>query len=58
LRPSRPFEGFRRRTAKGLGLYITDAPEDHVSKVWFDDVVVATEYVGPIRRMKQARQRL
>jgi hypothetical protein len=52
-----PFEGFRWRTAKELDLnfvwayvYITDAPEGHVSKVWFDDLVVATEYVGPIER--------
>jgi len=52
-----PFEGFRWRTAKELDLnlvwaylYITDAPKGHVSKVWFDDIVVATEYVGPIKR--------
>lgn len=50
-----PFEGFRWRTAKELNLnyvwlyaYITGAPAGHVSKVWFDDVVVATEYIGPI----------
>jgi hypothetical protein len=52
-----PFEGFRWRTAKELNLnfvwaylYITDAPKGHVSKVWFDDIVVATEYVGPIKK--------
>jgi hypothetical protein len=52
-----PFEGFRWRTAKELDLnfvwaylYITGAPEGHVSKVWFDDIVVATEYVGPIKK--------
>ena len=52
-----PFEGFRWRTSKELDLnfvwaylYITGAPEGHVSKVWFDDIVVATEYVGPIKR--------
>ncbi len=51
-----PFEGFRWRTEKGLNvnfvwayLYITDAPAGHVSRVWFDDLVVATEYIGPIR---------
>jgi predicted amidohydrolase len=52
-----PFEGFRWRTDDKLDLnfvwaylYITDAPQGHVSKVWFDDIVVATEYVGPIQR--------
>jgi predicted amidohydrolase len=52
-----PFEGFRWRTAKELNLnfvwaylYITTAPPGHVSKVWFDDIVVATEYIGPIKR--------
>jgi hypothetical protein len=30
-------------------LYITRAPQGHVSKVWFDDIVVATEYIGPIQ---------
>ena len=29
-------------------LYITKAPPGHVSKVWFDDVVVAKDYIGPI----------
>ena len=55
--PFSAFEGFRWRTAKELDLnfvwaylYITDAPEGHVSKVWFDDIVVATEYIGPIKR--------
>ena len=31
-------------------LYITKAPQDHVSKVWFDNIVVAKEYIGPIER--------
>ncbi|HEV8606936.1 MAG TPA: carbon-nitrogen hydrolase family protein [Tepidisphaeraceae bacterium] len=51
-----PFEGFRWRTAKELDvncvwayLYITGAPAGHVSKVWFDHIVVASEYIGPIR---------
>jgi hypothetical protein len=50
-----PFEGFRWRTAKELNvnfvwayLYITKSPAGHVSKVWFDNIVVATSYVGPI----------
>ncbi len=52
----KPFEGFRWRTANELNLsfvwaylYITKAPAGHVSKVWFDNIVVATEYIGPIR---------
>ena len=50
------FEGFRWRTVPGLNvnslwLYIyTQKPEGHRIKVWFDDVVVATEYIGPIQR--------
>ena len=51
-----PFEGFRWRTTKELDLnfvwtyvYITDAPAGHVSKVWFDNIVVAREYIGPLR---------
>jgi hypothetical protein len=51
-----PFEGFRWRTTAELKLnflwlllYITDAPPGHVSRVWFDDIVVAREYIGPIR---------
>jgi len=52
-----PFDGFRWRTTEDLKLnylwlllYITRAPEGHVSKVWFDHVVLAKEYVGPIHR--------
>jgi hypothetical protein len=50
-----PFEGFRWRTVEDLKinfvwLYIyTKQPAGHRIKVWFDDVVVATEYIGPIR---------
>lgn len=49
-----PFAGFRWRSTEDLKLnflwllcYITGAPTGHVSKVRFDDVVVATEYLGP-----------
>jgi hypothetical protein len=49
-----PFEGFQWRSDKKLNLnflwillYITDAPAGHVSKVWFDDIVVAKKYIGP-----------
>jgi hypothetical protein len=52
-----PFEGFRWRTSKDLRLnylwvylYITQAPAGHVSRVWFDDIVIATEYIGPLHR--------
>lgn len=51
-----PFEGFRWRTTKDLSLnylwvylYITKAPAGHVSRVWYDDIVVATDYIGPVR---------
>ncbi|HSW02744.1 MAG TPA: hypothetical protein VLI39_21450 [Sedimentisphaerales bacterium] len=50
-----PFEGFRWRSEDKLNLnylwlllYITKAPAGHVSRVWFDDIVVAHEYIGPI----------
>ena len=29
-------------------LYIAKAPAGHVSKVWFDQIVVAANYIGPI----------
>ena len=51
-----PFEGFRWRTAEPLNvnflwlyLYITDGSRGHVNQVWYDDVVVATDYIGPLR---------
>jgi hypothetical protein len=50
-----PFEGFRWRSVEDLNLnffwletYITTAPAGYVSKVWFDDIVIAKEYIGPI----------
>ena len=52
-----PFEGFRFRTdaelkANFLWLYtyITKGTRGHTNRVWFDDVVVATEYIGPLSR--------
>ena len=51
-----PFEGFRWRTVPELNvnyvwLYIyTEKPEGHHIKVWYDHVVVATDYIGPIRK--------
>lgn len=51
-----PFEGFRWRTDEALKvnfvwayLYITRSPPGRESKVWFDHIVVAKEYIGPIR---------
>ncbi len=57
----KPFEGFRWRSTDDLNLnflwlllYITKAPPGCVSKVWFDDIVVAREYIGPMtpRRLR------
>ncbi len=51
----KPFEGFQWRSVKELKLnflwmllYITKAPPGHISKVWFDDIVVAKKYIGPM----------
>lgn len=50
-----PFEGFRWRSSEDLQLnfiwvlfYITQAPPGHVSQVWFDNIVAATRYIGPL----------
>jgi len=51
-----PFEGFEWRTDPNLNvnfvwLYAyTQKPAGHRIRVWFDDVVVATEYVGPLAK--------
>ncbi len=58
------FDGFRWRTSDKLNInsfwllfYNTDqparhqkdpTPESRVMEVWFDDVVIATEYIGPV----------
>jgi len=54
-----PFEGFQWRNDKDLNLnflwlllYITQAPPGHISKVWFDDIVTAKTYIGPITPLK------
>ncbi|MEO8352760.1 MAG: hypothetical protein ABI680_13575 [Chthoniobacteraceae bacterium] len=51
-----PFEGYRWRTARGLNvnfvwLYVYATKEGR-ARVNFDDVVVATEYVGPLAAKK------
>jgi hypothetical protein len=50
-----PFDGFRFRTTDDEQLnflwllcYITRAPAGHTSRIWFDNIVVATDYIGPI----------
>jgi hypothetical protein len=56
-----PFEGFRFRTVESLKinflwlyLYITKGTEGHANRVWYDDVVVATEYIGPLQSQPAA----
>lgn len=51
-----PFEGFRFRTDASLNinyvwlyLYLTQGTPGHINRVWFDDVVVATDYIGPLQ---------
>ena len=51
-----PFDGFRFRTTEALNVnflwlytYITQGTRGHANRVWFDDVVVATEYIGPLQ---------
>ncbi|MFQ6099138.1 MAG: hypothetical protein ACE5O2_15510, partial [Armatimonadota bacterium] len=53
------FEGFRWRSTQDLAvnyvwayLYITGAPAGHISKVWFDNIVIARDYIGPIEPKK------
>ena len=50
------FEGFRWRSVKELAVnyvwtyvYITKAAKGHVSRVWFDNIVIAREYIGPLK---------
>jgi hypothetical protein len=60
-----PFEGFRWRKSRDLKInffwllhYVTEnaarqnrrANPDPINRVWFDDIVVSTAYVGPLRR--------
>jgi len=55
-----PFPGFEWRTTEELSInylwllaYISGAPEGHVSNVWFDNIVVARDYVGPIEERQK-----
>jgi hypothetical protein len=52
-----PFDGFEFRTTEELKtnfiwlyVYITQGTRGRVNRVWFDDVVVAKDYIGPIAR--------
>ena len=52
-----PFPGFNWRTTEELDVnfvwlyvYLTQGSRGHENKVWFDDVVIATDYIGPIQR--------
>jgi hypothetical protein len=52
----RGFDGFNWRSIEPLTInylwtyvYITKAPRGHVSRVGFDNIVVATEYIGPLQ---------
>lgn len=56
------FEGFRWRTSDELTInyvwayvYITAAERGHESKVWFDNIVVAREYIGPLEGLRVER---
>ncbi|TAL67085.1 MAG: T9SS type A sorting domain-containing protein [Bacteroidetes bacterium] len=56
---SLPFEGFQWRNDINLKLnffwllfYMTDGEQGQTDTVWFDDVVVSTEYIGPITSVK------
>jgi hypothetical protein len=58
------FEGFRWRSVKELAvnyvwvyLYIAKAPHGHVSKVRFDNIVIAKQYIGPIKPRHKERER-
>jgi hypothetical protein len=59
-----PFEGFEFRTAEPLNVnfvwlyvYITQGTKGHANRVWFDDVVVAKEYIGPIAKGTENRKK-
>jgi hypothetical protein len=52
---SPPFEGYQWRIADTLEVnffwllyYITQGAPGQMDTVWFDDIVVATEYIGPV----------
>jgi hypothetical protein len=51
-----PFPGFNWRTSADLKtnfvwiyVYLTQGTPGHTNRVWFDDCVVASEYIGPLQ---------
>jgi hypothetical protein len=55
---SSTFEGFQWRNSTQLNInwiwllyYTTDNPNGLVGKVWFDDIVVAKSYIGPLNAL-------
>lgn len=55
-----PFEGFQWRNNNALNIsYITlqyfmnNGATGNVSRIWFDDLVIATEYIGPLSSCSQ-----
>lgn len=53
-----PFEGFQWRNVEELKInwvelihYVTQDSTGYVGRAWFDDVVVATKYIGPINTL-------
>jgi hypothetical protein len=51
-----PFPGFQWRTSEDLNVnfvwiyaYLTQSTKGHVNDIWFDDIVIATDYIGPIQ---------
>lgn len=62
-----PFEGFAWRTSKDLKVnffwllfYVTEhaahqnkvVNPNPIARVWFDDIVVATQYIGPVKPLR------
>jgi hypothetical protein len=57
---STPFEGFQWRSVDALKVnffwllfYLTDGNPGQSDTVWFDDIILATEYVGPIQAVEE-----
>ena len=56
-----PFEGFQWRNVADLSInwvwllhYVTQDPAGYEGKIWYDDVVLATSYIGPINTSSPA----
>ncbi len=56
-----PFEGFRWRSTEALNInfitlqyFMNNGTNGQTTGMWFDDVVVATEYIGPLRSCSQS----